>query len=80
MTTREEAIRAANLVYAAARSRRDSLSPRDAAVEAWYPGHRLGTVEAIEAQIVRRRREAADAWAAGTHPLQLRQQQLPHAA
>lgn len=79
MTTREEAIRAANPVYAAARAHRDSLSPHDAAVEAWYPGHRLGTVEAIEEQIIRRRREAAEAWAAGTHPLQFRQQ-LPAAA
>lgn len=79
MTTRKEAIRGAALVLAQACAERDALSPRAAAEAAWYPGHRLGTVGAIEELIVRQRREAEAFWAAGTHPLQLRQQ-LPHAA
>lgn len=73
MTTREEAIRRAALVLVEARADRDALSPRAAAEDAWYPGHYLGSVEAIEALIIQQRREAEEAWAAGTHPLQLRQ-------
>jgi hypothetical protein len=38
---------------------RESLSARQAAEGAWYPGHPLGTVEAIEAAIVQRRSEDA---------------------
>ena len=80
MTTRQEAIRGAALILAEARAERDSLSAHDAAVAAWYRGHELQTVEAIEALIIKQRREAEAAWAAGTHPLQLRQQQLRNAA
>lgn len=79
MTTRKEAIRRAALVLLEIRAERDALSPRAAAKAAWYPGHRLGTVEAIEELIIRQRREAEEAWAAGTHPYQIHQQ-LPHAA
>lgn len=38
---------------------RESMPARQAAEAAWYPGHRLGTVEAIEAVI--RQRRAHDA-------------------
>lgn len=38
---------------------RESLPARQAAEGAWYPGHPLGTVEAIEAAIVQRRAEDA---------------------
>lgn len=80
MTTRQEAIRAAALILVEARAERDALSPRAAAEAAWYPGHSLVTVDAIEALIIRQRNEAeAAAFAAGTHPSQL-QQQLPRAA
>jgi hypothetical protein len=79
MTTRQEAIQAAARVLVVARTARDALTPRAAAEAAWSTGHRLGSVEAIEALIIKQRREAEEAWAAGTHPLQLRQQ-LPHAA
>jgi hypothetical protein len=79
MTTREEAIRGAAFVLIEARAERDALGPRAAAEAAWYPGHRLQTVDAIEALIIEQRRQAEEAWAAGTHPYQLRQQ-LPHAA
>jgi hypothetical protein len=58
MTTRREAIRAAALVLVEARAERDALSPHAAAEAAWYPGHRLGTIEAIEELIVRQRAEA----------------------
>lgn len=58
MTTREEAIKAAGYALAVARAKRDALSPRKAAEAAWYPGHRLGTVEAIEQLIVQQREEA----------------------
>jgi hypothetical protein len=71
MTTREEAIRGAALVLIEARAERDALSPRAAAEAAWYPGHELQTVDAIEALIIEQRREAEEAWAAGTHPWQL---------
>jgi hypothetical protein len=80
VTTREEAIRNAARIFAAARAERDALSPRAAAEAAWYPGHELQTVDAIEALIVDQRREAAAQWASGTHPYQVRQQQLPRAA
>lgn len=58
MTTRQEAIRGAALVLVEARAARDALSPRAAAKGAWYPGHRLGTVEAIEALIISQREQA----------------------
>lgn len=38
---------------------RESLHARQAAEGAWYPGHPLGTVEAIEAAIIQRRAEDA---------------------
>lgn len=58
MTTREEAISAAALILVQARAERDALSPHAAAQAAWYPGHELVTVEAIEELIVRQRQEA----------------------
>lgn len=58
MTTRQEAIRAAVAVFLEARAIRDAKSPREAAEAAWYPGHRLVTVDAIEALIIRQREEA----------------------
>jgi hypothetical protein len=58
VTTRPEAIRAAARILVEARIARDSLSPREAAKAAWYPGHRLGTVDAIEALILSQRAEA----------------------
>lgn len=61
MTTRQDAIRAAALVAVQAYAESDALTPRAAAEAAWYPGHRLGTVDAIEALIIRQRREAEDA-------------------
>ncbi|MGE7437524.1 hypothetical protein [Kitasatospora sp. NPDC001175] len=78
MTTRQEAIRSAALVLAQARAERDALSPREAAEAAWYPGHRLETVEAIETLIIQQRQAAEEAWRNGTHPLSPRQ--LPNAA
>lgn len=74
MTTREEAARAAGRVLAQARAERDALTPREAAEAAWYPGHRLGTVEAIEELIIRQRAEAGNQWRLGIHPDQLREQ------
>lgn len=56
--TREQAIRTAAQVLCDAVAERASRTPREAAEAAWYPGHRLGSVEAIEAEIIRRR--AAD--------------------
>lgn len=58
MTTRQEAIRGAALVLVEARAARDALSPRAAAKAAWYLGHRLGSVEAIEALIISQREQA----------------------
>lgn len=72
--TFEEVCAEAGRLFAVARAERDALSPREAAEAAWYPGHSLGTVEAIEALIIKQRCEAEEAWAAGTHPLQLREQ------
>jgi hypothetical protein len=57
-TPRERAIRAAAQALIDAVAERASRTPREAAEAAWYPGHRLGSVEAIEAEIIRRR--AAD--------------------
>lgn len=55
MSVRERAIRAAAEALADAVAERASRTPREAAEAAWYPGHRLGSVEAIEAEIIRRR-------------------------
>ncbi|MGC9536539.1 hypothetical protein [Streptomyces sp. UG1] len=55
--TREQAIRAAAEALLDAVAERASRTPREAAEAAWYPGHRLGSVEAVEAEIFRRRRQ-----------------------
>lgn len=49
------AVRAAAEALVNAVAERASRTPREAAEAAWYPGHRLGSVEAIEAEIIRRR-------------------------
>jgi len=59
MTTRANAIDSAAEVFARARAERDQLSPRAAAEAAWYVGHRLKTVDAIEALITQLRTGAA---------------------
>lgn len=62
MPTRAQAIQAAAEALLDAVAERASRTPREAAEAAWYPGHRLGSVEAIEAEIIRRRSaEAAGA-------------------
>lgn len=53
--TRASAVRAAATALLDAVAERASRTPREAAEAAWYPGHRLGSVEAIEAEIIRRR-------------------------
>ncbi|MFF7192657.1 hypothetical protein ACFZAM_02925 [Streptomyces sp. NPDC008079] len=53
--TREEALADARRALVAAARVQATQTPREAAEAAWYPGHRLGTVEAIEAVIIRRR-------------------------
>lgn len=50
--TRDEAIRAAARALIAAVRERASRTPHEAAVAAWYPGHPLGTVAAIERRII----------------------------
>jgi hypothetical protein len=62
MTPRETAIHAAARALCDAVLERAARTPREAAEAAWYPGHPLGSVDAIEAVIVRRR----TAEAAGT--------------
>jgi hypothetical protein len=52
---REEAIRAAAAALIDAVAERASRTPHEAAVAAYYPGHPLGSVEAIEAEVIRRR-------------------------
>jgi hypothetical protein len=66
--TREAAFEAAGRGLAVARAGRDALSPRAAAEAAWHPGHRLVTVEAIEALIIRQREEALAALRAKQAP------------
>lgn len=58
MSVRDEAIQAAGQILAMARAKRDSMSPREAAEAAWYPGHPLKTIDAIEALIVSQRAAA----------------------
>jgi hypothetical protein len=53
--TRDEALAGARRVLVAAARVQAAQTPREAAEAAWYPGHRLGTVEAIETVIIRRR-------------------------
>lgn len=55
--TRDEAIRAAAEVLLDAVAERAARTPREAAEAAYYPGHPLGTVEAIEAEIIQRREQ-----------------------
>jgi hypothetical protein len=64
VTSRHDAVRAAGRILALARAERDALTPRAAAEAAWYPGHRLGTVEAIEALIISQREAVNQALAA----------------
>lgn len=52
---RTRAIRAAADALVTAVAERAARTPREAAEAAYYPGHPLGSVEAIEAEIVRRR-------------------------
>lgn len=55
LSVRERAIHGAAQALIDAVAERASRTPREAAEAAWYPGHRLGSVEAIEAEIIRRR-------------------------
>ncbi|MGW6912493.1 hypothetical protein ACWGB8_01525 [Kitasatospora sp. NPDC054939] len=59
MTSRAAAIADAGRILAQARRERDALTPRAAAEAAWYPGHRLQSVDAIEELIVRQRAAVA---------------------
>ncbi|MFD5838178.1 hypothetical protein ACFWHV_32215 [Streptomyces collinus] len=52
---RARAVRAAAEALVDAVAERAARTPREAAEAAFYPGHPLGTVEAIEAEIIRRR-------------------------
>ncbi|MFE5658317.1 hypothetical protein ACFQ9H_19270 [Streptomyces sp. NPDC056517] len=52
---RPMAVRAAAQALIDAVAERATRTPRQAAEAAYYPGHPLGSVEAIEAAIVRRR-------------------------
>ncbi|MFE9810656.1 hypothetical protein [Streptomyces sp. NPDC005548] len=56
---RERAVRAAAAALVDAVAERAARTPREAAEAAFYPGHRLGSVEAIEAEIIRRRKSEA---------------------
>lgn len=55
--TRTRAIQAAAEALVDAVAERAARTPREAAEAAFYPGHPLGTVEAIEAAIIRRREQ-----------------------
>lgn len=55
LTVRDAAIRAAAAALVDAVAERASRTPREAAEAAYYPGHPLGSVAAIEAEIIRRR-------------------------
>lgn len=59
MPTRAQAIQVAAEALLDAVAERASRTPREAAEAAWYPGHPLGSVDAIEAEIVRRRSAGA---------------------
>lgn len=59
--TRDMAVRAAAAALVQAVAERASRTPREAAEAAYYPGHPLGSVEAIEAEIIRRRAVQAEA-------------------
>ncbi|MEV8032224.1 hypothetical protein [Streptomyces sp. NPDC086182] len=55
LSARDRAIRGAADALVDAVAERASRTPREAAEAAFYPGHPLGSVEAIEAEIIRRR-------------------------
>lgn len=55
VSARDRAVRAAAEALVDAVTERASRTPREAAEAAWYPGHPLGSIEAIEVEIVRRR-------------------------
>jgi hypothetical protein len=57
--TRDEYIDGIAAALLRAVEQRDSLPARQAAEGAWYPGHPLGSIEAIEAAIIQRRAEDA---------------------
>lgn len=61
--SRDRAIRAAAEALVDAVAERAARTPRQAAEAAYYPGHPLGSVAAIEAEIIARR-EAESAHAA----------------
>jgi hypothetical protein len=54
---RSRAIQAAAQALVDAVAERAARTPREAAEAAYYPGHPLGSVEAIEAEIIRRREQ-----------------------
>lgn len=58
---RPMAVRAAAQALIDAVAERAARTPRQAAEAAFYPGHPLGSVEAIEAEIVRRRADETPA-------------------
>jgi hypothetical protein len=55
LSARDRAIRGAADALVNAVAERASRTPREAAEAAFYPGHPLGSVDAIEAEIIRRR-------------------------
>lgn len=55
MTTRAQALDAAADVLVKGLASQAALTARQAAEAAWYPGHPLGSVDAIEAEILARR-------------------------
>ncbi|MEV8394781.1 MULTISPECIES: hypothetical protein [unclassified Streptomyces] len=59
--TRDVAVRSAAEALLSAIAERATRTPREAAEAAYYPGHPLGSVDAIEAEIAaRREREAGE--------------------
>lgn len=54
---RSRAVHAAAEALVAAVTERAARTPREAAEAAYYPGHPLGSVEAIEAAIIARREQ-----------------------
>lgn len=63
-----EAVDTIVAIVTQAAEQRCALTARQAAEAAWYPGHSLVTVEAIEALINRHRAEDAQALAAMDEP------------
>lgn len=64
--TRDECIAAAAAWLIRGAIRRAGMNPHEAALAAYYPGHPLGTVEAIEAEIIRRRKTQRIPWPAAS--------------